>query len=89
MSKRGVHTFVDPELYNELLQIVRENDIEGPDTFLKSFILFIIEGSVGYEENENKIVDVFELLRWAINKYKNNDPGVVYLIEEGKTKIGK
>ena len=89
MTKRGVHTFVDPELYNELLQIVRENDIENPDTFLKSFILFIIEGSVGQEENENKIVDVFELLRWTINKYKNNDPGVVYLIEEGKTKIGK
>ena len=89
MSKRGVHTFVDPELYNELLQIVRDNDIENPDTFLKSFILFIIEGSVGQEENENKIVDVFELLRWTINKYKNNDPSMVYLIEEGKTKIVK
>ena len=89
MSKRGAHTFVDPELYNELLQIVRDNDIEDPDTFLKSFILFIIEGSVGYQENENKIIDVFEVLRWVINKYKNNDPNMVYLIEEGKKKIVK
>ena len=89
MSKRGMHTFVDLELYNELLQIVRDNDIEDPDTFLKSFIFFIIKGGGGYQENENKIIDVFEVLRWVINKYKNNDPNMVYLIEEGKTKIDK
>ena len=54
MSSSARHMLIDKELYNELLQIVRDNDIEGPDTFLKSFILFVIEGSVGQQANEEK-----------------------------------
>ena len=87
---RGENNFVtENELYNEILQIVRDNEIESPDQFLKNFILFVVQVTEGKHPIETGKINIYELLRWAINQYKNNDPTMVYFIQEGKKCIVK
>ena len=84
MSKRVSNFMVDTEVWDEFLTIVRDNDIKNPENFLKSFFLFLVQGTEG---KDTRKWDIYELLRWAIKQYKNKDPNMVYLIEEGKKYI--
>ena len=76
---------IEPEIKDLLLQEIRENDIEDPENFLKSFIYLITKLPLTdiYQENEDEI-NLLSFLRYVIMRYKNNDPKILFLIRYGK-----
>ena len=78
---------IEPEIKDLLLQEIRENDIEDPENFLKSFRYLITQLPLTdiYQENEDEI-NLLSFLRYVIMRYKNNDPKILFLIRYGKHK---
>ena len=80
------------EIYNlfekdiEIIKILfsfNENKID--QNFLKSFRYMITKLSLTdiYQENEDEI-HLLAFLRYAIMRYKNNDPKILFMIRYGK-----
>ena len=76
---------IDSKINDMFLQEIKENDIENPEIFLKSFWLMISKacGTNIYQEHENEF-NCHNFLRYVIRKYKNNDPKIIQLIDYGK-----
>ena len=76
---------IEPEIKDLLLQEIRENDIEDPENFLKSFRYLITKLPLTdiYQENKDEI-NLLSFLRYVIMRYKNNDPNILFLIRYGK-----